>query len=189
MNSEELSQIFQQVAERHDYESAVAEFVAFADFKVQWQRSYYWIAFRISDYLKDAPEKVIEDLAESLFTKIAGKESEYGESMREWVLNPAFSIAKREKYIKRKKRLTDSGVGEHHNLIDIVDDLVACGDLPADHNIRFVWNKQDVPTHSVLMRVVSIPSEYDDESYGWDTIKEMMLDASHMIFEGAKSFK
>ena len=36
-----------------------AEYAAFRDFKVRWQRTYQWAEYQVSDCLMDAPEEVI----------------------------------------------------------------------------------------------------------------------------------
>ena len=87
-----MNDVFCKVGKHYGYENVSADFVAFKQFKVQWQRSYNWIAFRISDYMLDAPENIMEDLAESIFAKIAGKQGLYSDGMRGWVLDEDFSI-------------------------------------------------------------------------------------------------
>lgn len=51
-----MTEVFQRVGKNYGYENVSTDFVSFKQFKVQWQRSYNWIAFRISDYMVDAPE-------------------------------------------------------------------------------------------------------------------------------------
>ena len=138
---EMLNDVFSNVGKNYGYENVSADFVAFKQFKVQWQRSYNWISFRISDYMTDAPENVMEDLAHALFEKIAGHEGQYSPEMREWVLSDQFSIKKRPLFIKRGRYLSPGTEGEHKDLDDAIGRLVSNGLLPYDHNIMAVWNR------------------------------------------------
>ena len=64
MSSEaRIESVFQETGKHFGYRDVTVEVAEFKDFKVQWKRSYDWIVFRISDYIEDAPEAVIEDLA------------------------------------------------------------------------------------------------------------------------------
>ena len=80
MSSEtRIESVFQETGKRFGYGDVTVEITDFRDFKVQWKRSYRWIAFRVSDYIEGAPEPVIRDLAEALFGRIAGEDCRYGE--------------------------------------------------------------------------------------------------------------
>lgn len=82
MNSNEaLDLAFKNAGEEYGFDSVVAQFEKFQDVKVRWQRSYRWAEFKVTDYIKDAPESVFDDLADSIFSKIAGKDNDYPQSM------------------------------------------------------------------------------------------------------------
>jgi archaellum biogenesis protein FlaJ (TadC family) len=70
VSDEHLSEIFSAVGARYGYGDIRAEFAALKDFRVRWQRSYNWAVFTVSDYLDRAPDAVLENLAEVLFSKI-----------------------------------------------------------------------------------------------------------------------
>ena len=53
-----LNETFKKVGNDFGYETS-AEYAAFRDLKVRWQRSYKWADFQVSDYLRDAPEEVL----------------------------------------------------------------------------------------------------------------------------------
>ncbi len=169
-----------------------ADFVAFKQFKVQWQRSYNWISFKISDYMVDAPENVMEDLANSIFARIVGKEGQYSEGMREWVLSDAFSINKRPTFIKRGRYLTEGPKGEHKDLNDSIERLVRSGMLPIDHNIYAVWNRDTrsdlAATFSVLMRTIMVSSALDDWDIPDETLDYVIYHQYLHIMEGARTF-
>ena len=54
ITDEILNEIFKKVGNDFGYDVS-AEFAAYRDFKIRWQRSYKWAEFQVSDYLKDAP--------------------------------------------------------------------------------------------------------------------------------------
>lgn len=190
MNPLELNQTIMEVAKDYGYEHATAEFIAFTDFKVQWKRSYNWIAFRVSDYLKDAPKEVIVGLAKSLFERINGNpDATYGKAMNEYVTAPEFSIAKREIHIKRKRAYLNTGVGEVHDLNEALASLITKGLMPADCNIKVIWCKDDRDHYSTLMRVIAIPKEMDDERYSQRDIEDVIMENYEQILEFAKGFQ
>ncbi len=79
-------QVMRVYGEDYGYNNIAAEFAAYKDFKVRWTRSYRWANFQVSDYLSDAPRAVIDGLADTLFSKIAGgDEKPYSNAMRDWV--------------------------------------------------------------------------------------------------------
>ncbi|MFA6803718.1 MAG: hypothetical protein WCR24_04400, partial [Candidatus Methanomethylophilaceae archaeon] len=63
-----LKESFRLVGKQYGYDNVDAEFVAFKEFKVKWQRSCGWADFQVSDYLVDAPREVIEGLARTLMS-------------------------------------------------------------------------------------------------------------------------
>jgi hypothetical protein len=44
----------------------------------------------VSDYLRDAPEDVLEGIARTIFTKIQGDESNYTDEVVGWLTAPEF---------------------------------------------------------------------------------------------------
>ena len=73
MNDRTLRAIFRVAGVRNGYDEVDAEFSPFRDFKIKWMRSYRWISFEVSDYLKEAPEEVIQSLTETVFAKVRGE--------------------------------------------------------------------------------------------------------------------
>ncbi len=51
---------------RNGVTDVTAEFSAFRDFKLEWTKTSNWIAFDVSDYLRNTPQSVIESLAETI---------------------------------------------------------------------------------------------------------------------------
>ena len=65
----ELTEVFSEVGSRYGYADVKAKFKALKDFKVQWQRSYKWAEFTVSDYMDrtPVPEIVLEHGATTIF--------------------------------------------------------------------------------------------------------------------------
>lgn len=189
---EMLNEVFSNVGKHYGYANVSADFVAFKQFKVQWQRSYNWISFRISDYMVDAPENVMEDLANSLFEKISGQKGQYSSGMRDWVLSDEFSISKRPTFIKRGRYLSSGSEGEYKDLDDAIGRLVANGMLPYDHNIAAVWNRDTrtdlAATYSVLMRTIMVSSALDEPDTPDSTLDYVIYNQYLRIKENARVF-
>lgn len=95
--------IAKEVGEKYGYDEVKVELSNFADFKVRWTRSYKWINFQISDYLVGAPDKVVKDLFDVLYGKIAGLDREYSTAMKDWITREEFSKKGRKTYLSRHK--------------------------------------------------------------------------------------
>ena len=95
--------IAREVGEKYGYDKVGVELCNYADFKVRWTRSYKWIDFQISDYLVGAPDKVVKDLFDVLYGKIAGLDREYSTEMKDWITRDAFSKKGRKTYLSRHK--------------------------------------------------------------------------------------
>lgn len=173
---ETLRNLFQEVGREFEFDKVEAEFVAFKEFKVRWQRSYKWADFKVSDYLADAPKEVVKGLATSLFSKITGDEHEgYSEEMCDWITAPEFSKNKQPVYLKRSRNLTRSSKGEVKDLDAAYQRLVDAGLVEVDPLAYLTWTKESnvrkIGHCSVLMKVVSISSVLDT-----NTIPDFVLD-------------
>ncbi len=167
MDNTELQEIFRNIGKKHKYDTVAAEFTAYKDFKVRWQRSYKWADFKVSDYLSDAPEKVVEGLAETLFTRITMRdETSFSEEMCDWVTAPEFAQTKQPIYLRRSRNITRSPRGEHRNLTDSYNRLIDMGLVERDPALFLSWTKEPnirkLGHCSVLMKVVSLSSALDD---------------------------
>jgi hypothetical protein len=177
METEEiLRTTFKEVGKEYGFDKVEAEFVAFKEFKVRWQRSYKWADFKVSDYLADAPPEVIEGIARIIFSRISGSGSkEYPKNMEEWLTNCEFAKANRPTYLRRSRNLTGSAKGKCRDLTESYNRLVEQGMIPQMDDIVFTWTKEPnirrVGYCSVLMRVIAISSVFDTES-----IPEFVLD-------------
>ena len=176
MESEEmLRETFRRLGNDFGFEKVDAEFVSFKEFKVRWQRSYKWADFKVSDYLADAPQEVIEGLCRSLFSKIMGEEEGYSQEMCDWITSPKFAENKQSLYLRRSRNLTRSSKGEFRDIEESYGRLIAAGLVERDPQVCLTWTKESnvrkIGHCSVLMRVISVSSVLDT-----DMIPEFVLD-------------
>ena len=166
---------FKEIGKVYGFDKVEAEFVAFKEFKVRWQRSYKWADFKVSDYLADAPPEVIEGLCNSLFSKITGEDEGYSEDMCRWITAPEFSMYKQPVYLKRSRNITRTTKGDVRDLEAAYDRLVEMGLVEKDPAISLTWTREPnirkVGHCSVLMKVIQISSALDTEK-----IPESVLD-------------
>lgn len=137
VSNERLSQIFERAGMRYGYDRVEACFKPFPDFKVRWTRSFKWIEFEVSDYLDRAPDEVLSDLAETVFVKISGRECDYSEAFIRYLEDSAPD--NRSDFISRK-RLTETSIGQYHDLNDCVDRLRSQGLIPSDMECILCWD-------------------------------------------------
>ena len=106
-NSEMLIRAMQNAGKRNGFEDIQAEFAPFRDFKLKWTRSYKWISFEVSDYLRNAPESVMESLAETIFAKMRGDgKTEYSREVCDYLNSDGFLKENQGTYLKRYRGRT-----------------------------------------------------------------------------------
>ena len=175
-NSEMLIRAMQNAGKRNGFEDIQAEFAAFRDFKLKWTRSYKWISFEVSDYLRNAPEGVMESLAETIFAKMRGEgKTEYSREVCDYLNSDGFLKENQGTYLRRYRGVTDSPRGESIDLMDSYRRLVESGLVEDDPRIAIRWSGTDirrsVGRSSVLMRTVIVNPALDT-----DAIPEDVLD-------------
>ena len=164
-----LNGSFADVGKRYGYDSVTAEFNEFKEFKVKWRRSCGWAEFEVSDYVRDAPQNVIDGLAETIFSRISGQSKrEYPKDMMEWITSDGFVKEKQPIYLRRARSLTGTPAGEHADLRESYGRLTELGLAVHDKDIVITWTKQPTVKRighcSVLMKVISISSVLDAPS-------------------------
>lgn len=96
-----LSEIAKEIGEEYGFTDVDAKYEEFKDFKMRWTRSYKWIRFYVTDYIRDAPDVVIEDLIRTMFEKIHGADADYGVVFKQYVISKEFLDRNRPIYIQR----------------------------------------------------------------------------------------
>ena len=182
ISKEQLTNIAAKVGARHGYDSAEAEFSAFRDFKMKWTRSYKWISFEVADYLKHAPEDVLEELFGTIFKKIEGTEATYTTRVREYLTSEDFVRDSQPVYIRRF-RGAEPAEGRVH---EVYRDLVDEGLLDNDPHIVLLQSKGRglvAGAASALMHVAMVNrdiAEGDDE----DLLRYVVFAQARRIQQG-----
>lgn len=157
MDNKELKEIFAKAGEKNGYTDVNAVFEDHTDFKVTWSRSYKWAEFHVSDYLDEAPRKVIEDVADTMFMcicNIGPKPGEpiYPKTMNDYLMSEDFRELKAGIWIERHKAKEIPGLQEH------VEELMGDNDL---NGLRVFGGKKI--DSSPLFRVLMLPKQIPDD--------------------------
>ena len=142
---------------------------------MRWQRSYKWADFQVSDYLRDAPEEVLEGIARTIFTKIQGEESDYTNEVVGWLTAPEFVERLQPTYIQRDRRISFEE-GEHKSLEDALDRLKEKGFIGDLGKTKIFWSNEATSGRggwsSALMKVITVNRKLDS-----DSVPDEVLDA------------
>ena len=167
-SSEMLNRAMRNAGIRNGYEDITAEFAAFRDFKLKWTRSYKWISFEVSDYLRNAPQNVIESLAETVFAKIGGQDRRgYSEEVCEYLSSERFLRDNQDLFLKRFRGISQTPCGENIDLAEVYTRLADRGLVERDPGLVIRWgsknNSQMIGQSSVLMRTIIVNPKLDTE--------------------------
>lgn len=160
-----LNEIFKKVGNDFGYDVS-AEFAAYRDLKICWQRSYRWAKFQVSDYLRDAPVEVLESLARTIFTKIPDDEcsSFYPDKVVEWLTAPEFVDTTQPMFIERDCRISFDD-GEYKDLDKSLNRLKENGFIGDTEKMKIFWSKEPTETKgawsSMLMKVITVNKALD----------------------------
>ena len=175
-NSETLNRAMRKAGIRNGFEDISAEFSDFRDFKLRWTRSYRWISFEVSDYLRNAPEHVMQSLAETVFARIRGDDGvAYSEEVCDYLNSGEFLEENQGLFLKRFRGISVSTQGENVDLQDCYRRLTEAGLVEYDSKLVIRWSgRQDrsrkVGRSSVLMRTIVMNPILDSEDISEDTL-------------------
>jgi len=169
-NDERLYEILLPLLSKHSLELRAAMFFGPKEFQASWKKSGSSVDVKISDYLIDAPDQVLEDFSKSVVQSIVNRKPTYGKAFLDWVRSDEYINNKRKIYLRRSRNLTGTPEGNERNIIESLDRLLDSGLLsPNDtDNCFFSWtnspNIRKVGFCSPMMRVVGVSSILDDIS-------------------------
>ena len=132
------------------------------DTKVKWMRDSRSVDFFVSDYLDRAPDQVLYELAETIFSRIRGQETRFGDASLRYLTDSSFSQSNRQDYFDRHPNYTV--IGEYHDLNDSVNRLRDLGLIRPDTSCVLTWDDTDgrrAVKVAVLMRTVAINKGLD----------------------------
>lgn len=173
-SNEMLTRAMATAGARNGFEDVKAEFAAFKDFKLKWTRSYKWINFEVSDYLRNAPENVIGSLAETIYAKIGGAErTEYSQDVCDYLNSEEFLRENQNLFIRRFRGLSPTARGKNVDLEESYRRLKENGLVKNDPRIVIRWTEDGrsrIGMSSVLMKTIAMNNRLDDNGLSENTI-------------------
>jgi hypothetical protein len=159
MDNKELSEIFAKAGEKNGYTHVKAVFMDYADLKVTWARTYEWADFKVSDYLDEAPRKVIEATADTMFLRIRNLGPKPGE--------PMYPKAMNDYILSEEFRKLKAGVwAERHEAKEILGLQEKVEGLMEDNHLEFsglkVFRGKKIDS-SPLFRILVLPKQTPDD--------------------------
>jgi hypothetical protein len=168
-NDDTLNSAFKSIGRNYGYDQIDADFASYKEFKSTWERCGNKVSFQISDYLGDARREVLADFAEALFDRIArrGRTCLYGPRLKAYLESDEFVRRNQSTYVRRSRNMNRNSRGQHYDLKETYETLVARGMVPPSDDASLNWtingNRMRVGYCSVLMRVVAVSSLLDHE--------------------------
>ena len=123
MDDTQLQNLAETIGRTYGYKDMTARFEPFADFKMKWTRSMTWISLEVADYLKHAPEDVLEELFGTIFKKIEGTpKASYTARVREYLTSEDFVRDSQPVYVRRFRGAEPAEARVHEVYRDLVDE-------------------------------------------------------------------
>jgi hypothetical protein len=170
---------FQRVGLAYGYANVNAQFHPFKEFKTTWSRCGSQAEFKVTDYLANGEEEVLQDFAHCLFRRIQNKRKEvYSDRLKGWLQSAEFLERNRPLYLARSRNLRLDSRGNAYDLDELLGSLRSKGLVTDGHMAYLSWtdrpNRFRMGYCSVLMKVVAISSALDSESVP-DFVAEYVL--------------
>ena len=174
-DDKDLQKIFASTGAKYGYLNVEAAFVDCCDVKIKWMRSGTTIRFWITDYLKDAPEDILESLAETLFEKMyKDADARYSDEFLEYVSSDAFIHENQPIYLSRLEGASASPVGRYKDLRGCIGRLTERGLIDPLPHTYLGWlplGLEDCIGHtSSIMRCACINTRLDRENVPDDVL-------------------
>ena len=173
-SNEMLTRAMTVAGTRNGFEEIQAEFSPFRDFKLKWTRSYKWISFEVSDYLRNAPENIIKSLAETVYARMLGNEkSAYSQDVCDYLNSDGFLRENQNLYLKRIRGLSPTSMGENVDLGESYARLIEKGLVTNDPRIVIRWTgdrSRKIGLSSVIMKTIAMNSVLDTGNLSENTV-------------------
>ncbi len=118
-----VHRIFQEVGRAFGFAEVRVSFARYAELKHVWRTSRGTIDLKLSDYVRDAPEHVLESLANYLLSRASGRKCPDGGSRAylDYARSRELWTANREEYLARSRNLDLGGRGSVRDLDEVFD--------------------------------------------------------------------
>jgi len=143
--------------------------VELRDFKVLWECVNGRMRCHFSDYLRDAPAKVVESVADVMFMRMKGEDAFYSKDVQDYVTSDSFLRKNQFTYIDRFEDISSGPEGECFDLEDSYRRLIAMNLVDFDPDICIRWIPWDGGTYvghsSTLMKTVALKDVFDSDEH------------------------
>lgn len=118
-----LGKVFSSVGKELGEPEAIAAFYPYSELKHTWKRSREGLSFKISDYLSDAPEEVLESLSWYLLCRAAGMKCPQGKADSYLLYTRSSELweSKKDLYLSRSRSLSFEPRGIARDLRDVFE--------------------------------------------------------------------
>lgn len=118
-----VHRIFQEVGSHFGFDEVRVSFSRYSELKHVWKSSRGTVELKLSDYVEDAPERVLESLAMYLLSRAAGRRCPDGKAgvYLEYVRSREFWRANREEYLSRSRNLEVGRRGKVRDLDEVFE--------------------------------------------------------------------
>ncbi len=161
--------VVRTVGKDFGFETVEVTFYPYKELKSKWMKNGSKISLKISDYLLDADNGLLEDYVRALFRRITeGRKIEYSDRINNWLSSDEFLNRNRKKYLNRSRNLSLYTCGDYYDLEELYRDLIAQALIDGTRGVRITWtkrpNRRRVGYCSLLMKVVTVSSALDSSS-------------------------
>jgi len=153
----------------YPYDDYIVEMKPLAHMHYSYRIDRRRIEIVLSDYLLDAPDKVLNDTCKAIVNWSQGRKFVQPASLGEYVRSEAFIVSSRPKYLSRSRSFLMTQQGGSKNLMDSVERLLD-SELINDDDIRnsyITWTdhmaKHKFGQCNQMFRVISVNPILDDE--------------------------
>ena len=194
LNDFRLKQLAAPLFEARGYHLIEVHFTAFKEMNFRWEIRGKNIVFKVSDYLDEAPDIVIQEFVKGALTYIFGGRHVWGKAYLDYTRSDAFILLKRPVYYKRGRRLARTDVGEFRNIFDAVQRLIDRGLLTEDdiQNTLFTWTSDPTLTRlgycTQMFRIVVISCVFDDPDIPEDLFDFVVYHECMHLRQGYRPF-
>jgi len=143
--------------------------VEIRDFKVLWECMNGRMRCHFSDYLKDAPSKVIESVADVMFRRMRDEDAFYSKDVQDFVTSESFLRNNQFTYLDRFETISPGPQGDYCDLEESYRRLIAMNLVDFDPDICIRWIPSDggkyVGHSSTLMKTVALKDDFDSPDH------------------------
>lgn len=165
----DISSHFESVSRQLGVGPALASFYPYSDLKHTWRREGDRVTFKISDYLEDSPEDVLESMAWYLVCRAFRRRCPEHRSKRYLAYSRSSQLWGRVKdaYLGRSKNLILEPKGRHRNLSAVFDYVNSNYFRSSIHNPTLAWvsesPSQRLGYYFAPLRLLAVNTAFDSE--------------------------